>query len=140
MSGSREYLLDVVISSGIPLIMVMIMLFAMLASSTRDEEESKLLGFNPSGVMRVGSALFFIVLLAHIQLRSSIQVQQVVFMEYIYFVVYAAMLLVSLHNFLFSLERYNKGRLGYRNGLVQKLLFWPLVSGALLLITILHLY
>ena len=99
-----------------------------------------MIGFNPSGVMRVGSALFFIVLLAHIQLRSTIQVQQVVFMEYIYFVVYLAILLVSLHTFLFSLERYNKGRLGYRNGLVQKLFYWPLLSGALLLVTVFHFY
>jgi len=136
----QRYLLDVIIGNGIPLMMVMVMLFAMLASSTRDQDESKLLGFNAASVMRVGSALFFIVLLAHIQLRSRIQVQQVVFMEYIYFVVYAAILLVSLHNFLFSLERYNKGPLGYRNGLVQKLLYWPLVYGALLLITVLHFF
>ncbi len=136
----QRFLLDVVISNGIPLITVLIMLFAILVSSTRNEEESKLLGFNPSGVMRVASALFFIVLLAHIQLRNTVQAQQVVFMEYIYFVVYLTILLVSLHSFLFSLERYNQGRLGYRDGLVQKLLFWPLVSGSLLLITILHFY
>jgi hypothetical protein len=133
-------LLDVLIGNGIPLIAVLVMLFAMLASSTRDEEESKLLGFNPAGVMRVGSALFFIVLLAHIQLRGRIQGQQVVFMEYIYFVVYTAILLVSLHNFLFSLERYNKGRLGTLNGLVQKLLYWPVVFGSILFIMILHFY
>jgi hypothetical protein len=136
----RRSFLDVIIGNGIPLIGVLVMLFAMVASSTRDEEESKLLGFNPSGVMKVGSALFFIVLLAHVQLRSTIQVQQVVFMEYIFFVVYSAILLVSLHNFLFSLERYNKGRLGYRNGLVQKLLFWPLLSAALLLVMIFQFY
>jgi len=132
--------LDVVIGNGIPLIIVLVMSFAMLASSSRDEEESKLFGFNPSDVMKIGSFLFFIVLLAHVQLRNTTQVQQVVFMEYIYFVVYSAILLVSLHNFLFSLERYNKGRLGYCNGLVQKLLFWPLVSCAVLLVTLVQFY
>jgi hypothetical protein len=136
----QRYLLDVLISNGIPLIMVVIMLFAILVSSTKNPDESKLMGFNPSSVMRVGSALFFIVLLAHINLRSTIQVQQVVFMEYIYFVVYLAILLVSLHSFLYSLERYNQGRLGYRDGLVQKLLFWPVFAGSLLFITILHFY
>ncbi len=136
----QRYLLDVAISNGIPLITVLIMLFAILVSSTRNEEESKLLGFNPSGVMRVASALFFIVLLAHIQLRNTVQAQQVVFMEYVYFVIYATILLVSLHSFLFSLDRYNQGRLGYRDGLVQKLLFWPVVCASLLLITILHFY
>jgi hypothetical protein len=61
-------------------------------------------------------------------------------MEYIYFVVYSAILIVSLHNFLFSFERYNNSWIGYRNGLVQKLLFWPLVSAALFFIMIFQFY
>lgn len=136
----KRRLLDVMISNGIPLGVVLVMLFAILASSTKDEDESKLLGFNPSGVLRVGSALFFVVLLAHIQLRSTLGVNEVVFMESFYFLVYVTILLISLHNFLFSQEKFNRGPLGYNNGLVQKLLFWPALFGASLVITILRFY
>jgi hypothetical protein len=136
----KRLLLDAMISNGIPLGIVLVMLFAILATSTTDEEESKLLGFNPSGVLRIGSALFFVVLLAHIQLRSRLDVDEVVFMESFYFLVYLTILAVSLHNFLFSLARFNRGPLGYHHGLVQKLLFWPLLFSASLVVTILRFY
>jgi hypothetical protein len=136
----KRLLLDAMISNGIPLGVVLVMLFAILVTSTTDEEESKLLGFNPSGVLRTGSALFFVVLLAHIQLRSRLDVDEVVFMESFYFLVYLTILAVSLHSFLFSLARFNRGPLGYHHGLVQKLLFWPLLLSASLVVTILRFY
>jgi hypothetical protein len=58
----KRYLLDVFVSQGIPLLIVLVMLFAVLVTATKDEEQSKLLGFNPSGILSIGSALFFIVL------------------------------------------------------------------------------
>ena len=64
---------------------VVVMLFSVVVSCTKDPDEAQLLGFGPSTVMRITSALFFVVLLAHIHLRDSLQIQEVAFIEYIYF-------------------------------------------------------
>ena len=68
----KRNLLDAGIGNGIPLLVVVLMLFTMVASSTKDQPESEIAGFPPSRMMRVTSALFFVVLLAHIHLRETI--------------------------------------------------------------------
>ena len=59
----------------------MVMLFSVIVTSTKDEDEAKILGFGPSGAMRISSALFFVILLAHIHLRDTLQLQEVAFIE-----------------------------------------------------------
>ena len=53
----KRNVLNAVIANGIPLIIVVLMLFAIIVKTTDDVDESKLFGFNPSGVMRICSAL-----------------------------------------------------------------------------------
>ena len=79
----KRNLLDPAIGNGIPLFVVVLMLFAMVASATTDQQGPGIAGFPPSAMMLVTPALFFAVLLAHIHLRETIQVYRVVFMEYI---------------------------------------------------------
>ncbi len=114
------------IYSVLPLIVVGVMLFAILL----------LLG-------RVGSfaniiapllALFIGVILAHIGLRKEIAAPDILFIEYYYLVTYVAILAVIASYFLF-----HKNKLlfiQYRNGLVVKLLFLPLILISILGITI----
>ena len=136
----KRNLLDAAISNGIPLLVVLLMLFAIVVTSTKTEKESKLVGFNPSAVMRVTSALFFVVLLAHIQLRNTLQTQEVVFMEYLYFTVYLAILFTSAHSFFFLMDRFKIRFIEYESSLVSKLLFWPVLLGLQFLITIVLFY
>jgi len=44
------------------------------------------------------------------ELRQTIQVQEIVFLEYIYFTVYLALLLTSIHTFLSLLKRLIESR------------------------------
>ena len=89
------------ISRSVPLVIVVVMLFAILARSTKDE----------------------------------IQAEEVVFVEYFYFVVYLVILLTSLHNFLFSLSKINARFIQYENSLIPKLVFWPLLGALIFGIT-----
>jgi hypothetical protein len=133
-------LVDVLLANGIPLTIVLLLLFAALMTVTSDETESKILGLNPAGVMRLCSAFFFVVLLAHIQLRNTISVQEIMFLEYFYFSVYLAILLVPLHAFLFLMARSRFRILEYEDSLIFKLLYWPLIAGFQFLVTAIFFY
>jgi hypothetical protein len=119
---------------------VLLLLFAALMTATSDEDKSKIIGFNPSGVVRLCSALFFVVLLAHIQLRNTINVQEIMFLEYFYFSVYLAILLVPLHAFLFFMARSKFWILEYDDSLFFKLLYWPLILGFQFVVTAVFFY
>ena len=133
-------LLDVLLGNGIPLSIVLLLLFAALMTATSDEAKSKIIGFNPSGIVRLCSALFFVVLLAHIQLRNTINVQEIMFLEYFYFSVYLAILLVPLHAFLFFMVRSRFRILAYEDSLGFKLLYWPLIVGFQFVVTAIFFY
>jgi hypothetical protein len=136
----KRNLVDAILTNMIPVAVVLVMLFAILVTSTKDEEEAKMLGFNPAGVLRITSALFFIVLLAHIQLRSTMQIHEVVFMEYTYILVYLVVIFASLHAFLFTLNRFNFRIIEYQNSLIIKLLYWPLCLTLMLVISTILFY
>jgi len=136
----KRELLDAAIGNGIPLIVVLALLFAILLTRTTDQTESKLFGFNPSAVVRICAALFFVVLLAHIQLRSALQAQEIVFLECSYFIVYLALLLIALHTFLFFKSGVDLPLLEHREGLIVKLVYWPLLLGLQLVAAIAFFY
>lgn len=136
----QRNLLDAMINHIIPIILVAIMLFVVLVTSTKDELEAKRLGFNPSGVMRLGSGLLFVLLISHIQLRNAIQVEQVMFMEYYFFIMYLMIIFTSLHSLLFNLKTVNIPIVDREQSLLFKLLYWPLLFGLQLLVTVLIFY
>jgi hypothetical protein len=135
----KRNVLNALIANGIPIVVVLLMLFAIILKKTDDVDESKLFGFNPSGVMRICSALFFVVLLAHIQMRNSLQIEEIVLLEYMYFIVYLAILATALHTFLFF-SKVDLPIIRYKESLIPKLLFWPVVLGLQLAISIVVLY
>jgi hypothetical protein len=132
----KRNILNVAIRNMIPVLIVWVMLFVVIATSTKDEDEAKLLGFGPSGTMRITSALFFVVLLAHIHLRDTLQIQEVAFIEYVYFVTYLAIVLTTLQSFFFSLKRFNFWIVEYEESLIIKLAYWPLWLGFMFVVAI----
>ncbi|QTF92166.1 cache domain-containing protein, partial [Halomonas sp. BM-2019] len=60
---------DAFISNQIPLFVAAIMLFAMLMIDTREQSRASLYGFTTSKVLGTAAAIFFIILLAHIDVR-----------------------------------------------------------------------
>ena len=138
--GLKRNMLNVAIRNMIPIVIVWVMLFVMLVTCTKDEDEAKLLGFGPSGTMRISSALFFVVLLAHIDLRDTLQIQEVAFVEYTYFVTYLAIIITTLQAFFFSLKRFNFWVVEYEESLIIKLAYWPLWFGFMFVVAIAFFY
>ena len=135
----KRNVLDSLIAGGIPMLVVLLMLFAIIVRRTENTEVSKLFGFNPPGTVRICSGLFFVVLLAHIQMRNSIQAEEIVLLEYMYFIVHLAILFTAWHTFLFFSDTRLK-IFTYRESLITKLLFWPVVLGLQLAVAVVFLF
>ena len=121
----------------LPLFLVAALLFAALLTVSARDELSSRLGFSTSGFIGGCSALFFVVMLAHIQLREQFAGSGIVYIEYFYILVYALLVLATANTYLFSIRpRRGCGWILYQDNLIVKVAYWPVVLGCLILITL----
>ncbi len=138
--GVQRKFINAFISNLVPLLVVSLLLFASLMIVSSDERRASRFGFSTSGVIGSCSALFFVVLLAHIQVREQFAASGLVYIEYFYLIMYGAILVTALNAYIFSLGQGHLGRwLQYRDNLIPKLAYWPSVTWALALVTYLKL-
>jgi hypothetical protein len=121
----------------LPLFLVAALLFAALLTVSANERLSNRLGFNTSGFISGCSALFFVVMLAHIQLRDQFADFSIVYIEYFYILMYALLALATANTFLFSIKPREGHRLiTYEDNIIFKVAYWPVVLGSMILITL----
>lgn len=121
----------------LPLLLVAMLLFAALLTVSDRDELSSRFGFNTSGFIGACSALFFVVLLAHIQLREQFVASGIVYIEYFYILMYLLLVLATANTFLFSIRpRRGCDWLLYEDNIVVKLAYWPVVLACLIVITL----
>lgn len=135
----KRSFLDALMSQLVPLLVVALLLFGVLLITTEERILSETLGFSTLAVLGYCAALFFVVIVSHNDLRAELQAQQIIYLEYFYFAAYAAILGVSANAILVGSGR--GGRvIAYRNNTIPSLLFWPVMHGALLLVTLVAFY
>lgn len=135
--GARRKFINAFIINLVPLFVVAILLFASLMTISGDNEHAERFGFNTSGILAACSALFFVVLLAHIQVRSQFADSGLVYIEYFYLVMYVCLLLTALNAYLFSLKSLASCQLlHYQDNLIPKVLFWPLLLWSMAFISV----
>lgn len=122
---SRDFL-NPFIAHLFPLVVVLLMLFAIMVTISRNEIRKELFGFNVSTIIASCSALFFVVLIAHVQLRGELSTNSIVYLEYFYLVSYIVLLLITVDAILFSWD-VPIGFLKFQDNLVPKLIYWPLL-------------
>ncbi|TEB12186.1 hypothetical protein [Pelotomaculum propionicicum] len=83
--------------------------------------------------------MFFSVLLVHIKLRGDFPVREVLYLEYFYIAMYFAILFTIVNSFVFGSEN-NLCFVHYRDNLIPKLLYWPVILLVLLVITVFTFY
>jgi hypothetical protein len=121
----------------VPLFVVTTLLFGALMTVTRKEELAARHDFNTSAVIGTASVLFFVVLLAHVQLRESIAGAEVIYMEYFFFLMYFILLAVSVNTYFFVSDTLPSLRvIHYRDNLIPKVAFWPVVLSSMIVITL----
>lgn len=131
----RRNFINPFIANILPLTAVTFMLFATLMSGTKHEDRVQLLGFQAIGVLGICAAFFFTVVVAHVTLRSQIDAEDVLYIEYFYFMMYCTILAVAMNALLFIGNEDIKW-MQYQDNLLSKLLYWPLLLVAMLGITL----
>src|SRR5690606_34818109 len=113
----------------------LILIFAMQMTVTRENQRKDLLGFNAATIITTCAALFFAVLISHIEARGALAAKAIFYGEYFYLVAYAVILFVCVNAILFTRPKAPR-LLRYRDNLLPKLIYWPVVMGALYGITL----
>lgn len=133
----KRFFMNFLVSDMIPIIVVGFLLFAVLMISTRKKEMIELYGFSASTVLEYCAALFFVLIISHISLRQQFAAKGVVYLEFLYFVLYFVILIISINAIMLSS---NNSIACYRDNLIVKLLYWPVITGLVFMITVLFFY
>lgn len=121
----------------LPLFLVTILLFAALLTITDSPKSNDLLGFNTSGFLGMCSALFFVVMIAHIQLREQFAGSSVVYLEYFYILMYLLLVGGTINTYLFAIRPKALAKyILYKDNILPKIGFWPFVFLSLDIITL----
>lgn len=134
----KRDVLNAFIKNFIIIFIVALMLFLILASTTR-RKDLKSEDMSPFSIIQVAAAFFFVLVLAHIDLRSDLDTGSITYMEYFYFILYFMLLLVVYNVIFFMRERSHRIFL-YEDNLIVKTLYWPTFLGASFVVTLLRFY
>ena len=129
----RKFINEFIISL-VPLLTVATLLFLILLSVTTDRKQAERFDLSTLGVIGVNSALFFVVIIAHIQLRREFLGSGLVYLEYFYLLMYCYILVVTMDTY-FVLSGRQSRIMHYKDHLIPKLLYWPLFFGTGAIIT-----
>jgi len=120
----------------LPLFLVAALLFSALLTITAKSDLANTHGFNTSAVLGTCSVLFFVVLLAHVQLREQFAGSSIVYIEFFYFLMYALLVVAAANTYIFSMKAAPSLKIiHYRDNLIPKVLYWPVVLLAMIAIT-----
>jgi len=128
-------IIDPFISFLLPAIVVAGIIFSLFLIITEVKERVEKFAYNCAFILGAAAGLFFSVIIAHSQLRNFIQVNEIVYLEYFYIILYLMILLLAVNSFLFSLGSRFKF-ISFRDNLIPKVLYWPFVLTVLFLITV----
>lgn len=121
--------LDSLVGQIIPLLIIFMMMFIVVFIT--NEPDSKEI----FGVLSYSAALFFVAGLAHSGLRQKIAALGITYFEYFYILIYIVILAVSVNAILYHSQSSIRF-LQFRNNLLPKIAYGPLVSGVLLVVTL----
>ncbi|WMJ09973.1 cache domain-containing protein [Nitrosomonas sp. sh817] len=117
-----------------PLAVVLLMLYGIVLTISKQETNLTITGFNVSAVIAACSALFFILLIMHVQLRDELAVNTIVYLEYFYLISYVTILMVTVNTVLFSYDP-PLPILAFKDNFIPKLIYWPVLLLWIFLIT-----
>ncbi|MFH1468585.1 MAG: cache domain-containing protein [Pseudomonadota bacterium] len=123
------------ISHLTPLIVVALLLFIMLAITTNHEKLKDKLNPGVATTLSLSAGLFFTVVFSHIGVRQKIAAESIFYLEYFYLVMYLMLLFVPVNSIMVNVAN-PLYFFRHRSNLLPKLIFWPLLLGLLLGITL----
>jgi hypothetical protein len=135
--GMKRNFRGPLITRIIPMGVVTILLYAVLVATRKSVKSSELIGFNTFAVLSYCAALFFVVTIDHAGLKNLLGQSNICYLDYFYFTIYIAILLVSINSIVLTNSKQNHRIVEYGDNLIPKYLFWPFVLGSIFLVTVL---
>ena len=117
-----------------PLAVVLLMLYGLVLTISKQETKLTITGFNVSTIIAACSALFFILLIMHVQLRDELAVNTIVYLEYFYLISYLTILMVTVNAVLISYDP-PLSVLAFKDNFIPKLIYWPILLTWIFIIT-----
>lgn len=114
----------------LPGIVVMLMLFGFLINERQMGDKDEI-----NGALNFGAALFFVIAVAHSSLRDTIGAIGLTYLEFLYLLLYLAIIAVVGNTFL-VVKRPQMRMIRFRGNLAIKLAYFPVLLGVLLLLTL----
>ncbi|MCX5813832.1 MAG: cache domain-containing protein [Proteobacteria bacterium] len=134
----KRNLVDAFIRNMTPLIIVALLLFAVMFIMAEEKMSKKFAMDIGENLVFIGS-MCFVIIFSHINTRGRIPTQEIFYLEYFYFVIYIALLWVPISAILF-VGGNKSSFIQYKGNLFSKLLYWPVILGALFTITMITFY
>ncbi len=133
----KRNFIDAFVVNLVPLAVIFGLLFGLMLTVSRDSDRASRTGFNTLAVFGSAAGLFFIALLGHIQVRQQFAGSQIVYIEYFYILAYLMLLSISVFSFMVThADHENESWVLRDDGRLLKMLYWPFVLGAALVITV----
>lgn len=130
---------DAFISNLTALIIVTILLFTLLMITSKDEQRVSFTQAGSGKILNICASMFLVIAFGHINIRRTIAVEQVFYLEYFFFLIYFIILLVSANSVLYSLNA-NIPLVQYQKNLIPRVCFWPCLFAMLFTITVFTFY
>lgn len=120
----------------IPILVITTLLFALLVTTTGIKEKADIYGQKATSVLSTSAGLLFGTILAHTKLRNEFAAQSgVIYLEFFYFALYLMLILIPINAFAVAAGSLPTA-LKYRDGIIPKVLFWPMVLAIDLAVTL----
>jgi hypothetical protein len=131
----KRVFLPTFVSNILPLLFISSLLFALLVMIRGDNDRATALGYKPMTALGSCTGLFFAALLGHNRLRGDFgATREMIYLEYFYFVIYLALMMVACNSYLMAQVR--KPRfVEFRDNMIARLLYWPILAGLLFAIS-----
>ena len=132
--GFKRGIFGAFIGNLIPMLFVSMIMFALLFPGSIHPDRAEDTGFSTMGVMAFTVTMLLVVVVQHSSIRGAVGGGALSYLDYLMFVLYAIILLVTLNAILVRSQRPARWIL-WRENLASKLLYWPLLIGLALLAT-----
>jgi hypothetical protein len=135
----RRNLLDAFISNLGPIIISLILLFALQMVMTSDEKLASYMQTTAGRLVAITVSMFFVIVFAHINVRRSLAAEEIFYLEHFYFTTYLMILWVAINSIAF-VKMKDIHWLQYDENVILKLMFWPVVTGLLFISSVATFY
>ena len=131
---AKRKFITVFISNVMPSLVLACLLFC-LQIIISHKRENEALNFTALEIVSASGAFIFIVILDQISLRSSIAAGGIIYIEFFYFILYIVILWVTVNAIVLA-SGFQVPLIRYRNNILLKIFYWPVVLTLLLIVTL----